>query len=104
MSAAAAPLKSWWQERTLGLRKLVAPQTIDAPARMVANIVRDYNGQLANRIAQADEALAKARADFDRTPVSSSWKYDPSQPLPRNYAFMDASEHGGAGLAPAIWP
>lgn len=99
VSAAVAPLKSWWQARTLGLRKLVAPQTIDAPARMVGNIVRDYNGQLANRIAVADEALAAARSDFDRTPVPSSWKYDPAQPLPRNYAFMAESERGGANLS-----
>lgn len=100
MQRAVAPLKSWWQQHTLGFRKLVAPQTIDRPARMVANIVRDYNGQLANRIIQADHALAEARADFDRTPVPRSWKYDPNKPLPRNYAFMAKSEKGGAGLTP----
>src|SRR6185503_15513296 len=69
------------------------------PARQVANIVRDYNGQLANRIAQADEALAGARADFDRTPVPRNWKFDPKEPLPRNYAFMAESERGGTNLS-----
>lgn len=97
---AVVPVRSWWQERTLGLRKIVAPQTIDAPARMVANIIRDYNGQLANKIAQADHALADARKSFDRTPVPRSWQYDPALPLPRNYAFMAESERGGKGLSP----
>jgi hypothetical protein len=101
VTAAIAPLRSWWQQRSLGVRKLVAPQTIDAPTRMVANIIRDYNGQLANKIIQADHALAVARTDFDKTPVPSSWKYDPNKSLPRNYAFMDASEKGGAGLSTA---
>lgn len=99
-AAAVAPVKSWWQQRTLGIRKVVAPQTIDPPARMVANIIRDYNGQLANRIAVADHALEAARKSFDRTPVPRNWKYDPAQPLPRNYAFMAESERGGAMLSP----
>jgi hypothetical protein len=99
VAAAVQPVRTWWQTHTLGIRKLVAPQTIDAPARMVANIIRDYNGRLANRIAQADEALLTARKDFDRTPVPASWTYDPNQPLPRNYAFMAASERGGSNLS-----
>lgn len=101
IAKAVQPVRTWWQARTLGIRKLVAPQTIDLQARKVANIVRDYNGQLANRIAQADHALAAARADFDRTPVPKNWSYDPNRPLPRNYAFMAESERGGAGLSVA---
>jgi DNA repair protein RadC len=100
VAAAAAPVRSWWKQRTLGIRKLVAPQTIDEPANKVANIVRAYTGELANKVVQADHALAKARADFDRTPVPRNWKYDPKEPLPRNYAFIDNSERGGANLGP----
>jgi hypothetical protein len=94
------PLRTWWKSRTIGIRKLVAPQTIDETARTVANIIRDYNGQAANHLAQAETALAEWRASFDQTPVARDWRYDPSKPLPRNYAFMAESEKGGVGLTP----
>ncbi|HEX8899094.1 MAG TPA: hypothetical protein VF751_10375, partial [Chthoniobacterales bacterium] len=97
---AAVPMLNWWEKKTLGIRKAVAPQTIDLHARRVANIIRDYNGQQANALAQADAELAKWRASFDRTPVARDWKYSPGEPLPRNYAFMAESERGGTGLTP----
>jgi hypothetical protein len=97
---AIAPMLSWWQQKTVGIRKVVAPQTIDLHARRVANIIRDYNGRQANALAQADAELAKWRASFDRTPVARNWKYVPGEALPRNYAFMAESEKGGTGLTP----
>lgn len=66
----------------------------------MANIIRDYNGQIANKLAQADAQLEHWRKSFDGTPVPESWKYDPTKPLPRNYAFMVESERGGAALTP----
>ena len=75
------PLRSWWKEKTLGIRKLIAPQTIDDHALKVANIIRDYNGQLANRIARADVALEEWRQSFDQTPVPPGWRFQEGQPL-----------------------
>ena len=97
---ALVPIRSWWQTKTLGIRKLIAPQSIDGAALRVANIIRDYNGQNAIHLARADSELSGWRASFDRTPVPQDWRYDPSKPLPRNYAFMAESERGGANLTP----
>lgn len=93
-------IRSWWQSTRSQVLKVVAPQAMDSTARRVANIVREYNAEAALRVQQADEELAKWRRSFDTTPVSSKWVYDPTQPLPRNYAFMDESERGGAALNP----
>lgn len=95
---AIQPLRAWWREKTLGARKLVAPQTIDDHALKVANVIREYNGVQANRLAQTDAELAKWRTSFDQTPVPPRWTFEEDKPLPRNYAFIDESERGGRGL------
>jgi hypothetical protein len=99
-SAAIEPLRSWWFDRTLGIRKLVAPQTIDGQAFKTANIIREYNGKLANKLMQADAALEEWRKSFDQTPVPRGWYFEEGKPLPRNYAFIDQSERAGRGLTP----
>jgi hypothetical protein len=101
IAKAPGPLSSWWKQKTLGIRKLFAPQTIDAAAGMTANAIRHYNARSAQLEARADHALADARSNFDRSPVQRSWTYDPARPLPRNYQFIDFSERGGSNLSPA---
>jgi hypothetical protein len=90
-------LKDW--ERFQGA---VAPQTMGDPARFAANLLRQLNAEMANEEARADHALAPFRDSFDRTPVPKKWKYDPTVPLPRNFAFIDLYEGGTAAtLGPA---
>jgi hypothetical protein len=84
------------------LRTLVAPQTMAEPARFTGDLLRQLNARMANEMARADATLRPFRNDFDRTPVPKRWKYDPTLPLPRNLAFVDAYEGGNAaGLGQA---
>lgn len=77
------------------IRNLVAPQTAGEPARFAGNLLRELNAKLSNELARADVALSKFRQDFDRTPINlAKFKYDPTLPLPRNLAFIDAYESG----------
>lgn len=84
------------------LRNLVAPQTAGGPARFAGNLLRELNAKMANELARADVALQTFRRDFDRTPVNTKkFKFDPTLPLPRNFAFIDAYENGNtAALSP----
>ena len=82
-------------------RSMVAPQTMADPARFAGDLLRQLNARAANEMARADNVLRPFRDDFDRTPVPKKWKYDPTLPLPRNLAFIDAYEGGNAAaLAP----
>ncbi len=94
-------VRSWFDSIRIPVQKLLAPHAIDDTAEMVANSVRDYNSERALSVAQADHAFAWWRRSFDKTPVRRGWRYQPGQPLPRNFAFMDSSEKGGASLGPA---
>ncbi len=77
------------------IRNLVAPQTAGDTSRFAGNLLRELNAKQANELARADEALRKFRRDFDRTPINlRKFKYDPTLPLPRNLAFIDAYESG----------
>ena len=80
------------------IRNLVAPQTAGGPkgaARFAGNLLRELNSRLNTELARADVALHKFRRDFDRTPVNTKkFKHDPTAPLPRNFAFIDAYESG----------
>jgi N12 class adenine-specific DNA methylase len=83
-------------------RTLMVPQTMGDPARFTGDLLRELNAKMANEMARADATLRPFRNDFDRTPVPKRWKYDPTLPLPRNLAFVDAYEGGSAaGLGPA---
>ncbi len=77
-------------------RSAVAPQTLGEIARFTANLLRQLMGEAANEEARADASLRPFRNSFDRTPVPKKWKYDPTLPLPRNYALIDAYEGGEA--------
>lgn len=80
------------------IRNLVAPQTAggtEGAARFAGNLLRQLNARMANEMARADSGLARFRRDFDRTPINlKKFKYDPTLPLPRNLAFIDAYETG----------
>lgn len=83
------------------LRSLFAPQTAGPAARFSANLLRELNAKMANRLLRADDALREYRASFDRTQVPKHWKFTPGVPLPRNYQFIDAYEGGrAASLGP----
>lgn len=79
------------------IQRLVAPQTQNATSREVANMLRERGAEMAKQMARADHALRKFRRQFDRTVVPKEWQYDPTLPLPRNYAFIDAYERGNTG-------
>lgn len=82
-------------------RAAVAPQSLGEIARFTANLLRQLMGEAANEEARADATLRPFRNSFDRTPVPKNWKYDPTLPLPRNYAMIDAYEGGeAAALGP----
>ena len=63
----------------------------------MADLIRQLNAKMANELARADATLRPFRNDFDRTPLPKNWQYDPTRPLPRNLAFIDAYEGGNAG-------
>ena len=92
LDAPANELLKEWQS----LKSTVAPQTLGQPARFAANLLRELNAKMANEMARADVALKGFRRTFDRSPVPKKWRYDPTLPLPRNYAFIDAYEGGNA--------
>jgi hypothetical protein len=76
-----------------------APQTLGEPARFAANLLRMLNAKMANEMLRADAALRPFRNSFDRTPINLKlFKYDPTLPLPRNFAFIDAYEGGDASV------
>jgi hypothetical protein len=80
------------------LRKALAPQTIDKDAGIFSRILRENTAQGALDLVRSDAALADYRRLFDRTPVSKDWVFDPGQPLPHNYAVIDALERSRGSL------
>lgn len=73
-------------------QSVFSPQNLDATAKTFANILRHYNAQGALDLVRADRHLGELRSHFDRTPVPKDWVYDPAQPLPHNFAVIDALE------------
>lgn len=93
-------LRAALTQRRIGFQSVFAPGSIDAGARAVANSMRELLGQQAIALARAEEAMQSYRREFDHTPVARDYVYDPSQPLPHNYAVMDAFETNRAALPP----
>lgn len=79
-------------------QSVFSPQNIDPTAKRFANIIRHYNGQAAVDLVRADAHLGEMRSYFDKTPVAKDWVYDPNQPLPHNYAVIDAMERARTRL------
>lgn len=98
--ATVGPIRTWVNSQLRPLQNLFAPHSIDPHARVVGNMIREYAGKSAVDLARADEAMAEFKRDFDRTPVRKDWKYDPAEPLPRNYQFLDNAERNRAALSP----
>lgn len=78
------------------VRSMTAPQTGGPVARFAANLLRELNAKMANRLLRADEQLGEFKKDFDRTRVPAEYRYVEGEALPRNYAFIDAYEGGSA--------
>lgn len=92
------PLFQWLGNNTSGVRAATAPQTFTPTARGVGNAIRHFMGQNALAMARADESLKSWHKEFDRTPVAKDFHYDPAQPLPHNYAIIDALERDPSKL------
>jgi hypothetical protein len=78
----------------MGLRSLLAPETIDAGAARMAGILRAAMGREYEAGRQADFALDDFRKEFDKTPVARGWTYTAGERLPRNYAIMAGVDTG----------
>lgn len=98
------PIRIWLTGAVRGVQNVFAPHTIDDGAATTANILRDVNGEKANNLAQADEAMHTWRKEFDRTPVPANYQYDAAKPLPHNYAVIDAMERDRSKLDPRYQP
>jgi hypothetical protein len=99
------PIRQWLEDRGETLRGISAsakrvfnPTALDAGARTVANILRHNLGTAALGMDRAEAAMHAVRNEFDRTPVPRNWTYDPAQPLPHNFAVIDAFERNRAAL------
>jgi hypothetical protein len=95
---ATSPLRQYLGNQAAGVQSVVAPQTLAPDARAVGNALRHFMGQNALAMAWADEVLQSWRVEFDKTPVPADYQYDPAQPLPHNYAVIDALERDRAAL------
>ena len=94
------PIRQWLQNAGTGFNRVFSPHAMDNHASVIANILRDVNGEKANKLSQADEAMHALRKEFDTTPVPTGYKYSPGQPLPHNYAIIDALERNRTALPP----
>lgn len=92
------PVGQWFANRTLGFRGLFAPASIDQGARDVANILRERMGEAALNLDRAEAAMHALRNEFDRTPAPRGWKFVAGQPLPHNFAVIDALERDRPSL------
>jgi hypothetical protein len=95
-------LRARLQAMRTGLQSYVSPQNIDASAKAFSHILRENNAQAALDLVRADAHLGEMRATFDQTPVPKDYVYDPAQPMPFNYAVMDAFERNRAALPPEL--
>ena len=95
-----ASIRAGWRAHvSLPLARTFFPASLDESASRIALITRHLNGERSIALQRADHALESWRNQFDRTPVPRSWRYDPLQPLPPNYAFINAIETSrGRGL------
>lgn len=94
----AGPLRTWLNNTSTGFKSLFGPQALSPEARGVGNALRHFMGENALAMTRADEALHGFRKEFDRSPVPANWRYNPAQPLPHNYAIIDALERDPASL------
>jgi len=78
----------------IGLRKLMAPQSLDEAARVTAGALRAMMGRERTQILRANETLKSYQKAFDHTPVSRTWTYKQGEPLPPNYETMRAIDSG----------
>ena len=99
-SSIKSGISAYLHGMTLPIRRVLFPATLDEAASQIAHMIRDLNGARAIAIQRADVALAKWRSAFDRTPVLREWTYDPTKPLPANYAFIQAVESGNVANLP----
>jgi hypothetical protein len=83
-------------------QSIFSPQNIDPAAKAFSHIMRENGGQQALDAVRADEHVGQWRSFFDRTPVARDYRYDPAQPLPFNYAVMDAFERNRSALPPHL--
>ena len=91
-------LDTWWQQHTLGFRRIFMPQTIDAGAAEVGNSMRELLGEKAIALQRAEQQMNALKNEFDWTPVAPDYVYDPTKPLPHNYAIIDALERSRGAL------
>jgi hypothetical protein len=91
-------LRARWTAMRAGFQSIFSPQNIDPAAKAFSHILRQNNAQAALDLVRADAHLGELRGFFDRTPVPKDWVYDPAQPLPHNFAVMDAFERNRAAL------
>ncbi len=82
------------------IQAIVAPTTLGAPGEHAAGLLRQLLAEKANEMARAANNLNAARAAFDKTPVLPGWTYNPAEPLPHNYLFIDAYESGNVASLP----
>lgn len=79
-------------------RAVLAPTAAGDAARLTGNVLRQLRAEQRLELDRAEAAVRKMRKSFDRTPPARNWKYDPTLPLPRNYAFIDAMQTGNFGM------
>ena len=92
------PVQQWLANKSFGIKSVFAPGSISAALQAVANILRELLGESALNLDRAAAVMHAARNEFDRTPVPRNWQYDPAQPLPHNYAIIDAFERNRLAL------
>jgi hypothetical protein len=96
------PLRARLAAIRTGFQSIFSPQNIDPAAKAFSHIMRENGGQQALDAVRADEHVGQWRSFFDRTPVARDYRYDPAQPLPFNYAVMDAFERNRSALPPHL--
>jgi hypothetical protein len=96
------PLRARLAAIRIGFQSIFSPQNIDPAAKAFSHIMRENGGQQALDAVRADEHVGQWRSFFDRTPVARDYRYDPAQPLPFNYAVMDAFERNRSALPPHL--
>lgn len=91
------PVRQWFANQGTSLRSVFAAGSLPG-AGDVANVLRHYLGERALNLDRAEAAMHAMRNEFDRTPVPGNWQFDPNEPLPHNFAVIDAFERNRAAL------
>jgi len=92
------PIIEQFKSAQRSFQNVFAPQNIDPTAKLFALVLRQNNGRSAADLARADEAMSVWRKAFDKTPVQRDWNYKDGEPLPHNYAVIDAMERDRSAL------